>query len=527
MRENVSVVGKTVSKTGTSRRENTRHYFLQQTRVCKPVFIGTLAVSNGRVNRVLTAGSDPCDNRGKHGHQKTINPVVKELLNQVINDVPKYDSHYHDTYQCDNNDLFLAPNMTLTILYGLLLDKIQHHESLTKDDEPSYTWFSSTFSRNFPNVKIASFKKDTCDTCNVDSISGTSPETHRLEVQQARELYEDNESKSYTIPTDMMDVLSLPKIDTNNVYYRRQLSLYTQGIHWTKKNQAFLYVWLEDDGNKGVTEVITCLHTFLLENPEVYAEKKRVILWTDTPSSQNRNYAMILYLMWCVNNIEGLKTIYHRFFIKGHSYMACDRDYMELMKTSNSRKPPLVKELKPESFLDFSSSMSVSLTSTSKLVDETGNKFYISKCRELMYIKGEDAFQFKYNWLDELKEVKVKAQSSRQNTGITYSPPTKLIDNDEWRIALGATKDKYADLQSLKQFIPAASHSFYDERMVAGESHSVQSRGRGKSNSARGRGNGNSAQENSNSASARCGRGNGSSARRTSVRGRMNTRNNL
>ena len=184
------------------------------------------------------------------------------------------------------------------------------------------------------------------------------------DVEMTRNLYNHTEQKDYTLTMDMMAVLPLPKLDTNTVYYKRQLSVYTQGIHWTKNSQGYLYLWLEDEGNKGVTEVITCLNKFLTENPAIYKDSKTVILWTDTPSSQNRNYALIIYFLWCVNSITGLEQVIHRYFVKGHSYMACDRDfghikkqvnnqrfiytkadYVNLMEKANSKKPLQVAEV--------------------------------------------------------------------------------------------------------------------------------------------------------------------------------------
>jgi len=50
-------------------------------------------------------------------------------------------------------------------------------------------------------------------------------------------------------------VLSLPKISTNVIYYKRQLNLYNLGIHNGKGRKGYFYVWIENEGGHGAQSV--------------------------------------------------------------------------------------------------------------------------------------------------------------------------------------------------------------------------------------------------------------------------------
>ena len=114
-----------------------------------------------------------------------------------------------------------------------------------------------------------------------------------------------------------------------------------------------------------------------------------------------------MFFMWCVNNINGLKKVVHRYFVKGHSYRTCDRDfghvkklinnqrfiytkedYIQLMEKANSKRPLKIASLATCDFLDFSKAMNFTLTSKQLIhdIDNEGNKFYISKCRENLFL---------------------------------------------------------------------------------------------------------------------------------------------
>ena len=101
-----------VSHDATDRKQFSRLYSLASKRVCKKVFLGTLKVSNGRVDRLAKKGDSPqVDGRGHHNNRvRKVSDQVVEKLRKVLDDVPKYTSHYGDVEYTPENIVYLAPS---------------------------------------------------------------------------------------------------------------------------------------------------------------------------------------------------------------------------------------------------------------------------------------------------------------------------------------------------------------------------------------------------------------------------------
>lgn len=64
------------------------------------------------------------------------------------------------------------------------------------------------------------------------------------------------------ITFDFQNNLETPNLFHNDVYYLRQLSTYSFGIHDCVATQGYLYLWDEATAKKGSSEVASCLHKF-------------------------------------------------------------------------------------------------------------------------------------------------------------------------------------------------------------------------------------------------------------------------
>ncbi|CAG5046093.1 unnamed protein product [Parnassius apollo] len=89
------------SSTQDFRALNTAFYFEvagSKIRVCKPFFKSTLGLSYKAIQTALSKVSESGviqgDLRGKHGHQPTIDPQIKQSVIDFINSIPKIESHY-------------------------------------------------------------------------------------------------------------------------------------------------------------------------------------------------------------------------------------------------------------------------------------------------------------------------------------------------------------------------------------------------------------------------------------------------
>ncbi|KAJ8937236.1 hypothetical protein NQ314_011991 [Rhamnusium bicolor] len=204
------------------------------------------------------------DKRGfaSGGKNKISDDVLQSVLDH-INKFPRYKSHYcRETTEA----LFLHPDLTET--------------------------------------KIKVLSKDTCNTCDrlTNSIQGSENaeerkkysdehDKHLKEAETARSHMKNDFSEAKetngleVISFDMEKVLPLPRIPTNIVYYKRQLSFYNEGIHSAKKNKAYSFVWKEGDAGSGAQEVSSCIKKYI----EDYAEKNLETLILCIPEPETTN----------------------------------------------------------------------------------------------------------------------------------------------------------------------------------------------------------------------------------------------
>ena len=299
--------------THESRKSFTRHFKVQNYRVCKKVFLSTYCISNGKLDRILKKEINNLkDSRGLHGEQKDYE-ACNVILRQIFDEIPKYDSHYHTARYSSTNVLFLAPHVTKLDIFKLFIDEL---EKQSINDKPHITWFYNHWSKNYPNIKIKSPKTDTCDDCNKFVINQDTQEKNRhlRQVNLAKDIFHEDSKFEFSGCFDMMSLLPLPQIDTSTVYYKRQLWVYTEDIHMIKVNKAHLYVWTEGTGNKGNKEIANILYLFIKQNKQIYFCPKRAIFWSDSTGSQNRCFTITSFFIWLVNSTELLEHVIHRFF---------------------------------------------------------------------------------------------------------------------------------------------------------------------------------------------------------------------
>lgn len=102
-------------------------------------------------------------------------------------------------------------------------------------------------------------------------------------------------------------------------------------------SDAIFYTYTKDVGNKGANEVISFLHNYVSEilDPKV----KVLVIFCDSCSGQNKNYAVFLYLHYIVHTIKRLDSVKIVFPIRGHSYMECDKNFGLIKKKTIAELP--------------------------------------------------------------------------------------------------------------------------------------------------------------------------------------------
>ena len=149
------------------------------------------------------------------------------------------------------------------------------------------------------NIGFGCPRKDTCLTCDrfLAELSHLEKQVHEsidLEVnsakllsvqqeyqdhlQQKRVFYERKSSarartqgsnSEYAIAFDFWKNLPCPNITTNDVYYKRQLSMYSFNVHILKSNEVYEYFYNETIAKKGDDVASMLYDVFTTKIPEI------------------------------------------------------------------------------------------------------------------------------------------------------------------------------------------------------------------------------------------------------------------
>ncbi|CAF4948137.1 unnamed protein product [Pieris macdunnoughi] len=85
-----------------------------------------------------------------------------------------------------------------------------------------------------------------------------------------------------------------------------------------------MYVWDKTIASMGLQEIGSCLLRFIKEK----VKTKKLIVYSDQCSGQNRNIKMATLCQYIVAHTDyTVDNIDHKFYVSGHSYLACDQDF--------------------------------------------------------------------------------------------------------------------------------------------------------------------------------------------------------
>lgn len=94
--------------------------------------------------------------------------------------------------------------------------------------------------------------------------------------------------------------LSLPQIPVQDLYYYRQLTVCNFGVHNLSTGSMKCYVYHEGVAGKGPNEVISFINHYI--NNDIDKEVERQYIFCDNCAGQNKNKAIIRFLMGLVEN---------------------------------------------------------------------------------------------------------------------------------------------------------------------------------------------------------------------------------
>lgn len=310
----------------------------QKIQVCKKAFVAMHGISAKRVQRLsflLTQGKSPIDMRGKKSSANAISGPICLKINEFVNSLEFKETHYAGKVK----KYIADARLNIKILYNLFLKE--------NPCKVSYDFFRKYYKENL-GYRFGRPQVDVCMTCEElnaklknpilnDTAKRVASAELLIHKRRAKKFYgkmkqlkselQDKDSdlneKTLVICFDYMANLPLPNIPVQEVYYLRQLWVYTFCIHELNTNKATFYVYHEGVAHKSPNEVCSWLLDYLSKADKKY---ENLIIFSDGAAGQNKNNCLLRVLM----NLTGrnvFKSIKYYFPIRGHSFLPCDRDF--------------------------------------------------------------------------------------------------------------------------------------------------------------------------------------------------------
>lgn len=133
-----------------------------------------------------------------------------------------------------------------------------------------------------------------------------------------------NDENTVSLCFDYMQNLPLMNIPVQEIFYMRQLWVNVFCIHDLKTGKSKMYLYHEGEANKPPDEVCSFLLDYI--NKEVSASVRKLVLFSDGPSGQNKNHTVVRFFMNLCDNGR-FECIVHNFPVRGHSFSPCGRDF--------------------------------------------------------------------------------------------------------------------------------------------------------------------------------------------------------
>lgn len=328
---------------GVQKTSSRYYYFLKagiKVRVCKMFFLQTLCISHGPVDKAFSGVNETGifaanDKRGKKEPANKTKPQIIAEINAHIRSFPTMASHY---CRASTKREYLDANLSISKMYALYAENCKNKNK----EYASQITYRRIFCNNF-NLSFFKPKKDQCLTCAnyLKEKSADIEENYQCHIRRRNEA---NNAKKLdkeramtddcfvSVTFDLQSVLQIPSSDVSLMYYSRKLYAYNLTIYEAASQKSHCYTWTEINGQRGSSEIGTCLYRWIQNLPDNVTE---ISLFSDTCSGQNRNQFIAALFLFIVQN-STLNIIEHNFLESGHSYMEVDSMHSAIENDKNN-----------------------------------------------------------------------------------------------------------------------------------------------------------------------------------------------
>lgn len=302
--------------------------------VCKQVFMAIYGISRKRIQRIcqlLMQNNTPKDLRGLN---RSGNAVPGHVCVDIHNHISKFEVRV--THYGSREKKYLDSRLSVREMHDMFL-----RDNPGLKDVVKYSFYNKYFIENFgysfgrPQVDVCSMCESLTAKLRDRNLNDAAKRVAAAELmvhkRRAKKFYngmteisKDKNQDTAALCFDYMQNLPLPNIPVQEIFYMRQLWVNVFCIHDLKSNKAKLYVYHEGEGNKGPDEVCSFLLDYI--TTELPNSVKKLILYSDGPSGQNKNHTVVRFLMNMCDRGQ-FDQITHNFPVRGHSFSPCDRDF--------------------------------------------------------------------------------------------------------------------------------------------------------------------------------------------------------
>lgn len=234
-------------------------------------------------------------------------------------------------------------------------------------------------------------------------------------------------------------------------------------------------MWDESLASRGAQEIGSCLLHYLRN----FVQHKNLIMYSDQCGGQSRNIKMALLCHMITDSPEfTVERIDHKFYISGHSYLPCDRDFglvtrqkkyfpniyipshwKDVVLAARKSKPFKIVEMKRE---DFVSTKNLEKNICNRKVATDGSKMEWLKIQWLLFHKIHPyTIYFKYSNNDDVLFASTDLKK-RTSKALTECELEQMYPKGR-----AITKEKKKDLLSLMDFVPPIYHTFYENLKIS------------------------------------------------------------
>lgn len=287
-------------------------------------------------------------------------------------------------------------------------------------------------------------KKDQCDECSQYQNAESSEKEKRKEDYD-RHLDEKEESRkekekdkkgvdknNFVACYDLQAMLPVPKGDVSGFYHKSRLNCLNFTVSELKTGHTECFFWNEVEGQKGANEIGSCVFKYIEEKAGNTSEQIEIIFYSDNCCGQQKNQYIFSMYIYAVKRFPNIKSITHKFLIKGHTqnegdavHSTIEKQVKKILKSGPIYVPDQyinaikeakkkgekykVKEMSHTEFYDIKSLVEYRLTTNTANENIKTGDIKIMKIEEAVDCECGVKVFYKTSYLqEEFKEVKLK-----------------------------------------------------------------------------------------------------------------------